>query len=182
MLKSLKSSSIPDRITLVKDEWAADCIEQDTLVNANRATYQIQGAEDVSVSKIKKDPVTPIKQPSTVTPRSGTSYPEDAKGTISAETTTQDNLPSTQSGDELEKYIKQADLHSLIEGYLSSDDEATNNQKVKSSEHRIRRPELQKDQTSKRWQTNSLLLSKPSEQSLEHNPNWRVIEIVSIHN
>lgn len=205
-LKSLKLNSIPNEVVLVSDEWAADCIEQEKLIDVRSYLVKRQTKKEPIPKKEENETkkATNIKEVVSVSPASSSSItPPDSpwpdppiKQQITKQTIMKPSTPQAttkkvtdtihtspaRSTDELDVYIQKANLHGLIEDYLSSDDDNDDDiEKQSEAEREITRPEADElEETKKKWTgPKSLLLSKPANESLDNNPNWRTIEVVS---
>lgn len=183
--KYLDIKDVPPNVSVVRDTWASECIEAGRLVDTSKHLIVKQGQTENGKSASRSSPPEAAAEPVKGEPAATTSETVANRASAAASPSAPPEGDGDGDGedtkqaepDELTDYLKKADIHGLIEGYISGDEDDAE-EMTEKEEHAIQRPLPQEDKENQKWSPNTLLLSKPVG-ALEHNPNWRTIQIVS---
>lgn len=178
-----KDVRIPTTVKVVTDEWAAESIERGRVVDTGSFELKREEPEIGQVEQKEATMAQRVKREHEQRERSMNQkeLPVEEIQKLTANQEAKPEIPG-KGDDILTPYLRKAGLQGLIESYLSSDDEGDDSgkkePKPEHSAHTIKRAPSPDTVQLKTWSPYSVLLSKPSDVSLEHNPNWRTIEIV----
>lgn len=164
VLQYIKSAAIRPGSVVVKDSWAAECIEHGKLIPTEGYDLEI--------------PKEPVSEPAKV---ASVAVPVDKEPVVKPEES--EELEKPKDNDPLAEYVLKATAHGIIEGYLSSEDE---DEDEKRSLHKAEKKEQEtlhskspsSAKKAKKASASSVLLTESPVQGSEQNANWRTIEIV----
>lgn len=190
VLKSLKVDALPSGSVVVRDAWASDCIESNKLLEIGQNFIEPPQEEKKAQDEKEEEPAPKKKKRSNSKSKKETSDAgsKDSSSPVvnedSAEqagATQESAITEEHVGDDvLKEYVRKAGLEGVIKEYITDSDGEDEDSGREIAIFREPSPsdDPEKKDGKESWTPYSVLLNKPPG-GLEHNPNWRTIEIVS---